>query len=122
VNALSPEQIAAAFPDAPGGNGNALALSQLNTARALNGETFAKYYGVLAGDIGTDLSNAKDAASTDKQLLTQAQSLRQQLSGVSLDEEASNLMMFQRAYQATAKLLGVINDLTGTLINLIPQS
>jgi flagellar hook-associated protein 1 FlgK len=122
VNALSPEQIAAAFPDAPGGNGNALALSQLNTARALNGETFAQYYGVLAGDIGTDLSNAKDAASTDKQLLTQAQSLRQQLSGVSLDEEASNLMMFQRAYQATAKLLGVINDLTGTLINLIPQS
>jgi len=122
VNSLTPDQIAAALPDAPGGNGNALALAQLDSAKVVNGETFSQYYGVLAGNVGTDLSNATSATSTDEQLLTQAQTLRQQISGVSLDQEASNLITFQRGYQATAKLITVIDSLTETLINIIPES
>jgi flagellar hook-associated protein 1 FlgK len=120
VNPLTPDQIAAALPAAPGGNGNALALAQLATATGIQGSSFTQFYGGLAGSVGRDISNATDASSTDQQLLTQAQSLRSLLSGVSLDHEATNLISLQRAYQATAKMLSILNDLTGTVINIIP--
>ena len=120
VNPLTPDQIAAALPDAPGGNGNALALAQLATANGIQGSSLTQFYGELAGHVGRDISNSQDSASTDQQILTQAQSLRSQLSSVSLDQEATNLLAFQRAYQATAKMLSILNDLTGTIINIIP--
>jgi flagellar hook-associated protein 1 FlgK len=119
VNNLSPSQLAAASPDSPGGNGNALALAALGTAAPVNGFTFAQFYGNLAGKVGKDISNAQNDQSVSQQLLNQAQTLRQQVSGVSLDEEATHLITFQRAYQATSKMLSILNDLTGTVIDLI---
>jgi len=120
VNSLTPDQIAAATPDAPGGNGNAVALGQLASAKTVNGYTFAQFYGNLGGRVGNDLSSAQDSQTTKQNLLSQAQSLREQVSGVSLDQEAEHLIAFQRSYQATAKMLSVLNDLTETLMNVIP--
>ena len=120
VNPFTPDQIAAALPGAPGGNGNALALAQLADARGIQGATLAQFYGTLAGRVGRDISNANDGTTTDKQLLMQAQSLRSQLSGVSLDHEATELIAYQRAYQATAKMLSILNDLSGTVMSIIP--
>jgi flagellar hook-associated protein 1 FlgK len=120
VNPLTPNQIAAALPGAPGGNGNALALAQLVNAKPVNGYSFAQFYGGVAGHVGRDLAAAQDETTTGQQLLTQAQSLRSRLSSVSLDQEATNLISFQRAYQATSKLVTVLNELTGTVINILP--
>lgn len=120
ANPLTPDQIAAALPDAPGGNGNALALAQLANAKPVNGYSFSQFYGSIAGGVGRDLSNANDATAIDRQLLTQSQTLRNHLSGVSLDEEATNLIAYQRAYQATSKLVTVLNDLTQTVIDILP--
>ena len=119
VNSLTPDQIAAALPGAPGGNGNALALANLANAKTTNGYTFAQFYGNLGGRVGSDLSSAQDAATTKASLLNQAQSLRQQVSGVSLDEEAQNMMEYQRSYQAMSKMFGVLNSLTDTLMNMM---
>ncbi len=122
TNALNPPDLAAALPTAPGGNGNALALAQLGTATTTGGYTFAQFYGNIAGHVGSDLSNAQDAENVSQQLLTQAQTIRQQISGVSLDEEATHLIQFQRAYQAVSEMLTVLNDLTGTVLNILPSS
>ncbi len=81
VNPLTPDQIAAATPGAPGGNGNALALAALANAPVVNGYTFAQAYGNLGGQVGSDLSAAQNNSTTDQSLLSQAQSLRQQSSG-----------------------------------------
>ena len=121
VTDITPDQIAAALPGAPGGNGNALSLMALGDAKNINGYSYAQFYGNLAGRVGRDLSSARDDQSTEEQLLSQAQDLRSQVSSVSLDEEATRLIEFQRAYQATSKMLSVLNDLTGTVINIIPQ-
>jgi flagellar hook-associated protein 1 FlgK len=120
VNPLTPDQIAAALPGAADGNGNALALAQLANAKVVNGYSFAQFYGGVAGHVGRDLSNAEDDTTTNQQLLTQAQSLRSHLSSVSLDQEATNIIAFQRAYQATSKLVSVLNDLTDTVIHILP--
>lgn len=116
---LTPDQIAAALPSAPGGNGNALQIAQLTGQPVINGFTFTQFYGNLSARVGRDLSAAKDSANTQQNLVTQAQSLRSAVSSVSLDEEASQLIQVQRSYQAAAKLIGVLEDLTQTLINLI---
>ena len=107
------------MPAAPGGNGNALILANLANAKTVNGATYAEFYGALAGRVGGDLATARDTQDTQQQLLAQAQNLRQQSSGVSLDEEATRLIEFQRAYQATSKLIGVLDSLTQTTIDLI---
>jgi flagellar hook-associated protein 1 FlgK len=120
VNPLTPDQIAAATPGAPGGNGNALALAALANAPAVNGYTFAQAYGNLGGQVGSDLSAAQNNSTTDQALLSQAQSLRQQVSGVSLDGEAENLMLYERSYDALSKMLGVLNNLTLDVVNLLP--
>jgi flagellar hook-associated protein 1 FlgK len=119
MNPLTPDQIAAALPGAPGGNGNALSLAQMANTKTINGYTFAQYYGNLGGRVGSDLSSAKDNYSTKQALLSQAQALRQQVSGVSLDEEATNLMAYQRSYQAISKMFGVLNSVTNTLMNMM---
>ena len=119
VNSLTPDQIAAALPGAPGGNGNALNLANLANAQAMNGYTFAQYYGNLGGRLGSDLAASKDGQSSKSALLNQAQALREKVSGVSLDEEAQNLMEYQRSYQAVSKMLGILNSITNTLMNMM---
>ncbi len=120
VNPLTPDQIAAATPGAPGGNGNALALADLANARPVDGYTFAEAYGNLGGQVGNDLSLAQSSSTANQNLLTQAESVRQQTSGVSLDEEALNLMLYERSYDAISKMLGVLNSLSLNVINLLP--
>ena len=122
VNPLTPDQIAAAVPGSPGGNGNALALAALANAPAVDGYTFAEAYGNIGGQVGSDLTSAQNRSITDQALLNQADSVRQQTSGVSLDNEALDLLQYQRCYDAVSKMLGVINSLTLNVINLLPPT
>ena len=52
--------------------------------------------------------------------MSQAESLRQQISGVSLDTEAENLLEYDRSYDAISKMLGVLNSLSLDIVNLLP--
>jgi flagellar hook-associated protein 1 len=54
--------------------------------------------------------------------LTQAQQQRATVSGVDLNAEAAQLLQFQQAYQAVGRLVTVLDDLTQTVINLIPPT
>jgi flagellar hook-associated protein 1 FlgK len=122
VTGIGPGELAAASPGAAGGNGNALALSALGNSPILNGFTFTTFYGNLSATVGRDVANAKDNQSVQTQLLAQAKAHRTSLSGVSLDEEAVRLVEFQRAYQATAKLVSILDQLSQDTINMIPAA
>ena len=122
VNSMTPDQVAAALPGAPGGNGNALALAQLASAPIINGYTFDQYYGSIGQQVGGNLADAQANQSTGEALLNQAQSFRQQVSGVSLDTEAESLMSYQQSYDAVTKMLTVLNQMTETLMNIILPS
>ncbi|HLK20422.1 MAG TPA: flagellar hook-associated protein FlgK [Bryobacteraceae bacterium] len=119
VNPLTTDQIAAALPGSPGGNGNALAAAQLANATAVSGYTFSQFFGNLGGRVGNDVLSATNSQATKQNLLSQAQTLRQQVSGVSLDTEAEKLIALQKSYEATSKMFTVLNQLTETLINVI---
>jgi flagellar hook-associated protein 1 len=118
---ITTDQLAAADATAPGGNGNALALAQLaDQPQALLGNTNpAGFYGNIAQRAGTQLTAARGDAATQQQLLLQAKSIRSEHSSVSLDEEAVQLMQFQRAYQATARMVSVLDSLTEETLNML---
>ncbi|MBL8234262.1 MAG: hypothetical protein JNL98_37545, partial [Bryobacterales bacterium] len=81
--------------------------------------SFTEFYGQLGARIGRDLVRVRNGAALQEQLANQARALREQQSGVSLDEEAARLIEAQRAYQANAQLFKVLNELTDTLIGLM---
>ena len=119
VNNLTPDQIAAAVPGAPNGNGNALNLANLAKQPLVGGFTFTQSYGNLAATAGRDVANAKQDHSAQQDLVAQAQQQRAQVSGVSLNEEAARLIQFQQSYQAVGKFVNVLKTLTDTLLTII---
>jgi flagellar hook-associated protein 1 len=115
-------QIAAATSANPGGNDNALALAALQNSSisALGNTTITNYFGDLSAQVGRDVSDAQNNSTTNKSLLAQAQSLRSQSSSVSLDQEAAKLEQYQQSYDAISKLISVIDNMTSTLMSLMP--
>lgn len=118
VNPLIVDDIAAASAGAPGGNGNALAVSQLATRPLINGFTLTQTFGNLAGQVGNDISSAQQDQAAQQDLLLQAQQQRAQVSGVSLNEEAAKLVQFQQAYEAVGRYVSVMKSLTDTLLSM----
>lgn len=119
VTNITPDQIAAANAGSPGGNGIALDIADLVNSKPLGNFTLTQYFGNLAARAGRDLASAKEGQQTQTAAVSQARSLRDQASGVSLDSEAAHLLQIQRSYQAVGKMLNVLNDLTETIIGLI---
>ncbi len=120
VGSITTDQIAAAAAGAPGGNGNAVAVTSLATTPAVNGLTFTQAFANLTAQVGSDVSTAQQNQTGEQDLLTQAQQQRQQVSGVDLNVEAAKLLQFQQSYQAVGQMVSVLNSLTQTLMNILP--
>ncbi|WP_020209452.1 flagellar hook-associated protein FlgK [Gilvimarinus chinensis] len=107
--------------DASNDNRNGLKFAALETLGTMGDDSlsFAQAYGRLVEDIGTksNLSNTNTEAS--KSLLEQTQALRDSVSGVNLDEEAANLIKFEQAYGANARVISVARELFDTLLNAV---
>jgi flagellar hook-associated protein 1 FlgK len=119
VTGITPAEIAAALPTAPGGNGNAIAVAQLADLPQINGFTFTQFFGNLGARVGRDLSAAQQGREQFQDTLAYARSQRNQQTGVSLDQEAARLLQFQQAYQAAGRLVSVLSGLTESLMNII---
>ena len=82
----------------------------------LNGFSYTQSYGNIASDIGQQASSASDNATTATDILNQATTLRASVSGVSLNDQATQLLQFQQAYQASAQMITVVNTITQALL------
>ena len=124
VAMTDPAKIAAASASAPSGNDNAVALSTIAEVpqASLGNFTFVGYYGNLSSVIGTDSANAQAEQTTNQQLLSQTETLRSNVSAVSLDQEAAQLTEYQQAYGATSRLVNVIDQMMQSILNMLPIS
>lgn len=122
TTSITASQVAAAVSTDPGGNDNAIKLFALSSASqtTLGKSTYTSFYGNLAAAVGADSANAQSSQATQQQVLSQAQNLRSNLSAVSLDTEAAKLTEYQQAYNATSKLLSVIDQMMKSVLNIIP--
>jgi len=121
-NLTDPRHIAASSGAAtiPGNNANALAIADIiNTqVSALDSGSLADYYQTLIGQIGGQSKTASDNLTFANNFLNQLTSKRDSISGVNMDEEAADLIRFQRSFQAAARVLDVADKLFQTLLNL----
>lgn len=119
VTSITPDQLAAASTSSPGGNGNALSLAGLANTPSVNGFTFTQFFGNLGSQVGSDIQNAQQNQTLAQDQLTQTQAQRTAISGVSLNDEATELLQFQQAYDAASKIVGVLDGLTQIVINMV---
>ncbi len=119
---ITADQIAASSTAAgvPGNGENAITLAGLASASVAAGNTatFATEAGGLAAQVGSDAAKASEEATIGSDQLTYLQTLQASSEGVSLDEEMTQLVAYQRAYQAGARVLTVIDGLLGELMKL----
>ena len=118
-----PKKIAAAADPfaGVGDNTNALKMADLQLNNILEGgnASLNDAYGQLIGDVGTKARQARTGLLAMEAVEQSAIEARDSVSGVNLDEEAADLLKFQQAYQAAAKVISVGNELFGTLLQAI---
>lgn len=108
-------------PNAPGDNRVAIAISKLQDEKVL-GEgqtTFEESYLQAVGKIG--LSTAKSKIDTEQSggILAQAKSIKQRISGVSLDEETANLVKYQHSYDASARVIKAADEMFDSVLGMM---
>ena len=114
-----PALLAASSDGSTGSNGNVVALYNLRGQPVASGQNPFDYYASLVFNVGNGVATAQAEADASTATVRQLSDQRNSISGVSLDEEASNLIRYQNAYQAAAKIITTISDLTQTVINII---
>ena len=111
---------AAIAADNRGDNSNVLALVQLQDALTIDGNSsFSSYYGSIVGRIGVNSQYINNQYSAQEFSSEQLRNMRESVSGVSIDEEMANLMKFQFAYEASARLITIGDELLDTLLGIL---
>jgi len=119
VSTTDPNAVAAASPgEGSAGNANASALADLSGADIVGSQTATEFLASFLGQIGSDTAAATTNNSAQQATLTQLTTQRDSLSAVSLDEEASNMTQYQRAYQAAAQVFNIANSVYASALNL----
>ena len=119
--AASPNNIAIGNSSSAGDGSAALAISALRDTKisSLGNRTSESFYADLTSTVGRDVSVAKNGVDTANALSEQIDSQVQDVAGVSLDEEMSNMLQFQRSYQAAAKVLNTMDTVMGNLMDMM---
>jgi len=110
----------AAQPDSPGDNRIAVAISGLQSQRVLadGKSSFDDYYNSIVSDIGVYSARNRASLNQQKDIVNQLGKIRDTLSGVSIDEETTQLLQFQHAFDASAKVIQIADDLLKTVLDL----
>jgi flagellar hook-associated protein 1 len=116
-----PQLLAAARNGDKGDNQTARAIAALEgqPVAALDGSSLKDKYQAMVNGVGVSVASAKNDADASQAALDTLQAQRDALSGVSLDEEAVNLMRQQRAFQGAAKLITTVNEMLDTVLNMV---
>jgi flagellar hook-associated protein 1 FlgK len=118
VAITNPALIAASSDGTVGSNGNAEAMYALNSQPIISGQSPTDYYSGIVFNVGNATANATAEQNASSLVLQQLNDQRSTISGVSLDEEAANLVQYQQAYSASAQVITAINDMMYAVINM----
>lgn len=118
VNITDPAKIAASSDGTIGSNGNLAVLSAVADQTLANGQTPIDSYASIVFQVGNTTSNTSADVDSSNLILQQLQDQRGSISGVSLDEEAANLVQYQTAYQAAARVVSAVDALLSDAVNL----
>jgi flagellar hook-associated protein 1 FlgK len=111
---------AAAQPGAAGDNTVANLISALQSRQVMDGgtSTIDDYYNTQVGQVGAIAQRAMKAQESQKNVISQLTNIRESISGVSLDEETTKMIEFQKTYDASARLIKTADEMFDTILNL----
>lgn len=128
VMITDPASIAAADTDptlpagGTGNNVNALRMAGLKTAQvpsSFGALSMTSFYNTLVGSVGVGLQDAERTVKLSGSVLKQLENLRESQSGVSLDEEMTSLIKYQKAFEGSAKLITTATEMLDTVLGLV---
>ncbi len=111
---------AAGEPGKPGDNRIANILSSLQYKRAMGdgSSTYDDYYNSMVGRIGIESQRANSAQQSQGEIVGQLKNIRESISGVSLDEETTKMIEFQKSFDASARLVRTADEMMDTILAL----
>jgi flagellar hook-associated protein 1 FlgK len=122
----NPSLIAAASTaaGAPGDSSNMIAMFGLKSnaspsGSVLGGKTFDDYYAGMVSGMGLAAQTATTDSTNAAAVVNTLENRRSQVSGVSLDEELTNLVKYQHAYAAAGKAMSTMDSMLDTLVNMV---
>lgn len=109
---------AAGAPNAAGDNKVALELAQLGNQNlaGLNNQTFSGNYAQTVSNLGDAISSVNDQLNNSQAVSQMLTTDRASTSGVSVDTEMTNLIQYQKAYEASAELITTLNEMLQTVV------
>ena len=96
-----------------------MALEALATTPLIDSSTFSQFYASLVKEVGDDIRGSQASLETQEQILLTAENLRDSYSGVDINEEAVQLLQFQRSFQAMLRVIQVVDTLLGDVLSLV---
>jgi flagellar hook-associated protein 1 FlgK len=113
--------VAASKDGTTGDNTIALAISNLQNSKVMNGNssTMGDSYNSFVTTLGTSIDSANNTQSTQTLVLQQLNEQQSSVAGVSTDEETTNLIQYQRAYQASSEVINVVNTLFQSVLDMV---
>lgn len=100
-------------------NRNGLAMAELQYTKLVDNASYQDFYAVMVQQVGSKTAVAQTNAEAAKSLLDTNIDQRSSISGVSLDEEAANLVKFQQAYAASSQLISTWQEMFDTLLSSV---
>jgi flagellar hook-associated protein 1 FlgK len=97
---------------------NVISSLQTKTVMSNNTSTLGDYYNAQVGEIGVMAHRANKSLDAQKNIVNQLQHIRESISGVSLDEEATKMIEFQKSFDASARLIRTADEMFDTVLNL----
>lgn len=106
------------YPILPGDNSNAKLIASFAGSGFIKGSTPIDYYRAIVTDVSVEANSAKISQKFHNTMVEELERKRQEASGVNLDEEAANLIKYQKSFEAAAKMISVADSLLDALINM----
>ncbi|HEY4356775.1 MAG TPA: flagellar hook-associated protein FlgK [Acidobacteriaceae bacterium] len=118
----SPADVAASSDGASGSGGNLVNFAAVQSTKLASGQTPTDSYANLVFQVGSMLSTANTESSATTSSLLQLNNQLSSVSGVSIDEESANLIKYQQAYEAAARVISTVNSLMSVTMSMGTQA
>lgn len=111
--------IAASLTSAPDNGENALRIANIAQSQVISGTTLSDYYSKFLVETGNDSTTNLQKVDSNRAILEQLQLQKDSYAGVSIDEEMTNMITYQRSYQASARVIRAADELLQSLLSMV---
>ena len=117
---LDPNTISTGRDLYPGDNRVALGIAKLQTDPHMRNDTmtFDEFYNTILADLGLRIQRNQTEKAQQDSLVNQFSQIRSSISGVNMDEELAKMMQYQKAYEASARFVGTVDQMMDTLVRM----